>query len=80
MVALMHDSKINFCKKDVMSICTAPNEAQQKMCRYYKKSSYTDKCMYFVFGEYCDCLEAQINLQVAQPESQEEAIDAWIYT
>ena len=74
----MQDLAINFCKRDMMSICAASNETQQKMCRFYKKSSYTDKCMYFVFGEYCDCLEAQINFQVAQPEFQEDAIDAWI--
>jgi hypothetical protein len=77
-VVSMHDSTTNFCKKDMMSICTASNIAQQKMCRFYKKSPYTEKCMYFVFDEYCDCLEAQLNFQAAPPESQGEAEDAWI--
>ena len=36
---------------------------EQKKCRFYQKSSYTDKCMFFMFGEYCDCLEAQMNTE-----------------
>jgi hypothetical protein len=43
-----------------MSICTAADESEQKRCKFYKKSSHSDKCMYFVFDEYCDCLEAQL--------------------
>ena len=43
-----------------MSICTAASESEQKNCKFYKKSSFTDKCMYFMFDEYCDCLDAQI--------------------
>jgi hypothetical protein len=46
-----------------MSVCTAENEHQQKYCRFYEKSSYSDKCMYYVFDAYCDCLEAQLSAQ-----------------
>lgn len=47
-----------------MFICTAVNESEQKNCKFYKKSSSSDRCMYFVFDEYCDCLEAQKETQV----------------
>ena len=46
--------------ENIMSICTAASESEQKNCKFYKKSSFTDKCMYFMFDEYCDCLDAQI--------------------
>jgi hypothetical protein len=49
-----------FCRSDFMSICTAAGESEQIRCKFYKKSSHSDKCMYFVFDEYCDCLEAQL--------------------
>ena len=77
-VVFMQDSAISFCKRDIMSSCTASSLTQQKMCRFYKKSSYTDKCMYFVFDEYCDCIEAQLNIQTAPHGSQKAAIDAWV--
>ena len=48
-----------FCKRDIMSTCTAHNHLQQKNCRFYTKSSSKNKCMYFIFDEYCDCVEAQ---------------------
>jgi hypothetical protein len=44
-----------------MSVCTAEDEYKQKYCRFYEKSSCSDKCMYLVFDEYCDCLEAQLS-------------------
>ena len=50
-----------YCRTDIMSFCKAENEHQQKYCRFYEKSSYSDKCMYFMFDEYCDCLEAQLS-------------------
>jgi hypothetical protein len=50
-----------YCRTGIMSVCTAENEYQQKYCRFYEKSSYSDKCMYLVFDEYCDCLEAQLS-------------------
>jgi hypothetical protein len=51
--------KICFCKKGLMSICTAGSVAKQKRCFFYQKSSNSDRCMYFTFNKYCDCLEAQ---------------------
>jgi hypothetical protein len=48
-----------FCKREMMSICTAQGHSQQMNCRYYTKSSYNNKCMYYVFDEFCDCVEAQ---------------------
>ena len=61
-----------FCKRDMMSICTAANEREQKNCKFYKKSSFSDRCMYFMFGEYCDCLDAQIATQQGIQEDQED--------
>jgi hypothetical protein len=49
-----------FCRNAFMSICTATDESEQMRCKFYKKSSHSDQCMYFVFDEYCDCLEAQL--------------------
>lgn len=46
-----------------MSVCTAGSADEQKKCRFYKKSSYTDKCMHFTFEKYCNCLEAQMNAE-----------------
>ena len=57
----MQAAELCYCKSDIMSVCIAENERQQKYCRFYEKSSYSDKCMYFMFDEYCDCLEAQMN-------------------
>lgn len=58
---LMADAEISFCKREIMSVCTATTETQQKNCCYYEKSCQTDKCMYFIFGEYCDSLKAQMS-------------------
>jgi hypothetical protein len=55
--------RLSFCKKGLMSVCTAGSVDRQKKCRFYKKSSYSDKCMYFIFDKYCDCLEAQMNTE-----------------
>ena len=46
-----------------MSVCTAENQKQQVACSYYEKSSFAERCMYFIFEEYCDCLTAQLNAQ-----------------
>jgi hypothetical protein len=54
------NESLSFCKRDVMSICTAASESEQKKCKFYNKSSFTDKCMHFMFDEFCDCVEAQI--------------------
>jgi hypothetical protein len=57
----MADAETSFCKTEIMSVCTAATDAQQKDCCYYEKSCRTDKCMYFIFDEYCDCLKAQMS-------------------
>lgn len=54
------NEKLCFCKREIMSICTADSESDQKSCTFYKMSSFTDRCMHFMFDEDCDCLEAQI--------------------
>jgi len=55
-------SEACFCKKDIMSMCTAPSESHQKNCRFYTKSTYNGRCMYYRFDEFCDCVDAQANL------------------
>jgi len=57
------NDRICFCKRDIMSICTANSESEQKNCNFYIKSSFSDRCMHFMFDEYCDCLDAQIATQ-----------------
>ena len=58
---MLQKSSISYCKKDVMSICTADSRKNQEECRYYEKARQAERCMYFVFDEYCDCLNAQLN-------------------
>ncbi len=57
--------EVCFCKRDIISVCTADGQEQQKNCRFYQKSSYKNVCMHFVFDTYCDCVEAQLNTQDA---------------
>ena len=38
-------------------------KAIKKNCKFFKKSSFTDRCMHYMFDEYCDCLDAQIATQ-----------------
>jgi len=59
----MSDSLVNYCKQEQMSICTAGSQKLQVGCSYYEKSQFAERCMYFIFEEYCDCLTAQINAQ-----------------
>mgnify|MGYP001822637638 FL=1 len=59
----MQKQGLCLCQRDVMSICTATGQSEQEKCRFYKKASFSDRCMYFMFGEYCDCLEAQMETQ-----------------
>ncbi len=56
---------VNFCKQEEMSICTAGNKNQQTGCNFYEKSSFAERCMYYIFDEYCDCLKAQMNARLA---------------
>jgi hypothetical protein len=59
----MQYQEMTFCKKDVMSVCVAPNKAQQERCQFYEGSSYSERCMYFVLEEFCDCLKAQLSTE-----------------
>jgi hypothetical protein len=62
---MMSHLMVNFCKREQMSICTADNQKQQVGCSYYEKSQFAERCMYYIFEEYCDCLTAQMNSQQA---------------
>jgi hypothetical protein len=53
-------SEKNYCKKDMMSVCTAEDSRQQEKCSFFEKSSHEQRCMYLIFDEYCDCLKAQM--------------------
>lgn len=59
----MQISELCFCKRDIISVCTAGGKEQQKNCCYYQESTYKNACMYFVFDAYCDSVEAQRNTQ-----------------
>lgn len=43
-----------------MSECIAEGLCRRKSCEFYDKSRQRDDCMYFVMGEFCDCLKAQL--------------------
>ncbi len=55
----MTGQTISFCKKDIMSICTADGCEEQGRCRFFKKASHENKCVYFIFNSYCSSLKAQ---------------------
>ena len=57
--------EVCFCKRDIISVCTAGVKEQQKNCRFFQESTYKNACMYFVFDAYCDCVEAQRNTRYA---------------
>jgi hypothetical protein len=49
--------------RDIISVCQAGGQEQQKSCHFYQKSSNRNTCMYYVFDAYCDCVEAQRTTQ-----------------
>jgi hypothetical protein len=57
---IMPEQQVSYCKQEIMSVCAAGNGNQQKHCRFYEKSKASSRCMYYVFEEYCDCLQAQV--------------------
>jgi hypothetical protein len=57
---------MNFCKSEHISFCTAACKKEQPGCSFYERSRSAERCMYFVFDEYCDCLRAQLNAHVAK--------------
>ena len=66
-VMVMSHLEVNFCKQEEMSICTADNKNKQAGCSFYEKSRFAERCMYYIFDEYCDCLKAQINSETTLP-------------
>lgn len=50
---------MSYCRQEMMSVCTATNGHNQENCYFYEKSNGYDRCMYYVFEQYCDCLPAQ---------------------
>jgi hypothetical protein len=66
-VMVMSYLENNFCKQEEMSICTAGNQNTQISCSFYEKSRFAERCMYYIFDEYCDCLKAQMNAGTTRP-------------
>lgn len=62
----------NFCKLDNPSKCGAGEswDNQQRVCRFSAQAAYEKRCMYFVMGEFCDCLKAQMDAENPPPTSQ----------
>jgi hypothetical protein len=54
---------VNFCRSEHISFCTAAGQREQSGCSFFEKSRSAERCMYFIFDEYCDCLKAQLNSQ-----------------
>ncbi len=57
---MIKEQTINFCKSEIMSVCKADSKQQQD-CIFFEKSNSASRCMYFVFNEFCDSLNAQLN-------------------
>ncbi len=53
--------EVSYCRKGKMSVCTATSKEQQVECCFYEKSRFADRCMYFIFEEYCDNVKAQLS-------------------
>jgi hypothetical protein len=65
----------NLCKKGTMSICTGTDLQDQKKCKFYEPSRYREQCMYKVFGEFCSCLDAQIDSAKPINQRNQDTID-----
>jgi hypothetical protein len=52
---------VNFCRSEHISFCTAASQKEQPGCSFFEKACRAERCMYFIFDEYCDCLKAQLN-------------------
>jgi hypothetical protein len=62
---MLRGQAINFCRPEQVSFCTALNQKEQSGCSFYEKSLRAERCMYFIFDEYCDCLKAQVEASAA---------------
>lgn len=49
----------NLCVKGVMSSCSEKEHKDQLQCKFYEKSSWENKCMYYVMDGHCDNPAAQ---------------------
>jgi hypothetical protein len=63
----MQNQIVNLCRTDHMSICMANSHHHQHDCIFYEKAFNANRCMYFVFDEYCDCLNAQLDARRLAP-------------
>lgn len=64
--------EVSLCKQGMMSTCSAENIKGQEKCKFYEKASYENRCMYFMFDKYCDCLKAQEYIRDKTRKLQEE--------
>ncbi len=54
--------RVNLCVSGIMSMCGAgPGLKAQRACRFFKKSSFAERCMHFSVAVpgHCDCVDAQ---------------------
>jgi hypothetical protein len=53
---------VNYCKSGMISECGVTNKIwkAQIECKFSIKASYSNRCMYNVMEEVCDCLKAQM--------------------
>jgi len=61
---MVSEEAINFCRSEQISFCTAASQKEQPGCSFYEKARCAERCMYFIFNEYCDCLKAQLDASV----------------
>ncbi|MHA1816977.1 MAG: hypothetical protein ACTSX1_13300, partial [Candidatus Heimdallarchaeaceae archaeon] len=53
-----------YCKKDLLSQCDmSESPKNQKECKYYKRATHFDRCMFLIFDVHCSCVEAQNNVE-----------------
>ncbi len=61
---------VNCCVGGIMSRCGAgPRPADQARCRFFKRSTTSDRCMHYIVAldGHCDSVDAQRARQTAGP-------------
>jgi hypothetical protein len=61
-MTLNMDALSNLCAMGMLSICAARRSwSDQKRCRFYRKASYSERCMHLVesIDGHCDNVDAQ---------------------
>jgi hypothetical protein len=64
-----------FCVRkdsDLLSVCIAKSNEEQKECMFYEKASREKRCMYYVLDNYCDSLDAQLYAIELEKRKQSE--------